>query len=659
MKFQLLKLIIWSKSNEYAPRIVNFKTGKVNVITGASRTGKSAIIPIIDYCLASSDCSIPIDTIRDHTSWYGVVFQTEADQILIAREVPTGNKVSNKFYFTREKLIIVPLEIKESNENSEGIKHILNTISSVPYFPLGEEEKDSYGSRLSFRDLMALCFQTQDIVANQNILFYKMHAHEHRERLRNWFPFILGAENIEILRARQKLQFVEKRLNLLQREFEKVKNISIAWKANMLGHMKIAYEYGLLNEEISMESPPEELLKFADIILENIPEYTQTKVNNIDSANKELLNFEIEEEKVSFEIGQVKRRLSEINRLDKGLYDYKNSQRKRADRLHISKWLDSITSTVQPCPACGSEEHPKTKNEMKKIINAFEKYEEQSKKKVEISTSFIREEERLKIELQRFLDQKNELQKRFDLLLARDKEAQKEFHKSKNMFLFLGHLKASKETFEKLIDGGEIHQEIKLLEQEYNNLIMLVDQNLIKRKLDVAINKISQNIAFYLKTLDVEEKYRRIAPKFSIKDLNISVLSNDDNWHFLAEVGSASNWVSFHIALICALQEYFLELKESCVPSFVVLDQPSQVYFPKLKRTQEELDLQYDDEDVKAVKSIFKTLAESVKNNNGDWQCIVLDHADSSIYGDIEEVYEVEEWRDGIKLIPQEWYMEI
>ena len=31
---------------------------------GASKTGKSAVIPIIDYCLASGKCSIPVGTIR-------------------------------------------------------------------------------------------------------------------------------------------------------------------------------------------------------------------------------------------------------------------------------------------------------------------------------------------------------------------------------------------------------------------------------------------------------------------------------------------------------------------------------------------------------------------------------------------------------------------
>ncbi|OHB71910.1 MAG: hypothetical protein A2W17_05885 [Planctomycetes bacterium RBG_16_41_13] len=94
----------------------------------------------------------------------------------------------------------------------------------------------------------------------------------------------------------------------------------------------------------------------------------------------------------------------------------------------------------------------------------------------------------------------------------------------------------------------------------------------------------------------------------------------------------------------------------SCVPSFVIFDQPSQVYFPKVKRGVTENDPKYEsDEDVEAVKSIFKTLAKSVLDKKGAWQSIVLDHADKSIYGGIEGVHEVEEWRSGKKLIPAEW----
>lgn len=69
MKFYIEKIIIWPKKCEFGYRTIEFKSNKINIITGASRTGKSAIIPIIDYCLGADKCTIPVDTIRRATAW--------------------------------------------------------------------------------------------------------------------------------------------------------------------------------------------------------------------------------------------------------------------------------------------------------------------------------------------------------------------------------------------------------------------------------------------------------------------------------------------------------------------------------------------------------------------------------------------------------------
>ncbi|OYT77474.1 hypothetical protein [Pseudomonas sp. PGPPP2] len=50
MKLQIRKLILWPK-NGGKYRELEFKPGRVNVISGSSKAGKSAVIPIIDYCL--------------------------------------------------------------------------------------------------------------------------------------------------------------------------------------------------------------------------------------------------------------------------------------------------------------------------------------------------------------------------------------------------------------------------------------------------------------------------------------------------------------------------------------------------------------------------------------------------------------------------------
>lgn len=87
MFFQIKEIVLWPRNSALTPRRVQFELGKVTVISGASRTGKSAVIPIIDYCLGSKSCSIPVKTIRNACEWFGVVVKTSMGDKLFAREV--------------------------------------------------------------------------------------------------------------------------------------------------------------------------------------------------------------------------------------------------------------------------------------------------------------------------------------------------------------------------------------------------------------------------------------------------------------------------------------------------------------------------------------------------------------------------------------------
>ena len=93
MKFTISSVILWPKKIGHSPRSVLFNDQSVNIITGASRTGKSALIPIIDYCLGSDKCTIPVDTIRSACWWFGVLFNMDGEQILLCRREP-GDKAT-------------------------------------------------------------------------------------------------------------------------------------------------------------------------------------------------------------------------------------------------------------------------------------------------------------------------------------------------------------------------------------------------------------------------------------------------------------------------------------------------------------------------------------------------------------------------------------
>ena len=148
--------------------------------------------------------------------------------------------------------------------------------------------------------------------------------------------------------------------------------------------------------------------------------------------------------------------------------------------------------------------------------------------------------------------------------------------------------------------------------------------------------------------------------RLSIDDLTLQVVSSERE-DYLWEIGSGANWVAYHVATVLSLHRLFREIDHSPVPSFAILDQPSQVYFPQPPSahaendTTERADIPLRDEDVIAVRQIFETLCGEALESQGAWQAIVLDHAGSDVWGEVPGVHLVEEWREGTKLVPEAW----
>lgn len=224
MFFQIEKVILWSKDAQKKPRIIKFELNKVNLITGSSKSGKSSLIPIIDYCLGSSKCSIPVNAIRDSTSWYGVQVKTESSRLLIARRDPGRQQSTTNAFFIESENIEIPLFIERHTTNINNVKDRLNEISGVSnisfdFYDTGRLDK----TRTSLRDLAAFNYQPQNIVANPNALFYKVDSFEHKSKLVTILPYVLGALNNRDLENLHKLKVLDEQYKKVERKYLKLK----------------------------------------------------------------------------------------------------------------------------------------------------------------------------------------------------------------------------------------------------------------------------------------------------------------------------------------------------------------------------------------------------------------------------------------------------
>ena len=655
MDFQIKKLILWPKKQEYGFKEIEFKLNRINIITGASRTGKSAIIPIIDYCLGSGSCYIPVKTIRDTCSWFGILISSNEKEILIARREPGMQKTTDDMFLIEGKSVEIPSQVIK-NTTRQSVKLFLDELAKLSFLDMDADTNNQFLGRPSFRDLMAFCFQPQNIVANANTLFYKADTTEHRTKLINIFPYILGAVNPEILAKRHQISDIIRELNRKQKDLQKLKDVSEKWEIEINGWISLAQEYGIIKNELNADE-----LSF-DERVSLLKELVNKKYSDIDinsekiiTASHEMIELRKEENYTAMELTKSKSRYTEMTQLFESMDTYRNSLTIQIERLNISKWLRSLGEHSSNCPICGNMNVDN--NSLEKLYNNLERLEDEIDHTKSIPAAFEREYENAKKEIRILSERLAAVQKRIKIQSESKDVTENEKYTLDGISRFLGKVQYASETFDLLGTDSVLIDEINRLQENLSELRKQVDEYAIERKIDTAIRTISANIMKLIPLLDSERPNDPV--KVDYKNLTVIVSSDNGRDDYLWEIGSGSNWLSYHIATTLAFQIFFNNMEMSPVPNFIVYDQPSQVYFPQksaIKEDEKEIDPILDDEDRLAVEKIFKTMDSAITMSNKPMQIIVLEHADKSLWENVDKAHEVCEWRgENNKLIPEEW----
>jgi len=118
----------------------------------------------------------------------------------------------------------------------------------------------------------------------------------------------------------------------------------------------------------------------------------------------------------------------------------------------------------------------------------------------------------------------------------------------------------------------------------------------------------------------------------------------------LFRIGSAENWIGYHLISHLALHRYFTRQNRP-VPRLLMLDQPTQAYYPSDIEQQEGVPEGEDDR--AAVRRLFDLMRAVADELSPSMQIIACDHANLPASWFQEAV--AHNWRDGRKLIPDAW----
>ena len=649
MYFQLNKIVLWPKG-EQPYREVKFEPGQLNIISGASKTGKSAVIPIVDYCLAAEKCAIPVGVIRDSCSWFGIVISTVEGQKLLARREPGEQRQTSDMFVLEGDEVTVPERILERNSNSSDVKGLLDRVAALPQLGFHPDSDAAYRSRPSFRDLMAFVFQPQNIVANPNVLFFKADTTEHREKLKTIFPYVLNAVTAEILAARWEVAELKRVLRRKERELQATRATVEVWRREADAWLQQAVELGLYPVGEGLPVEWVDVIEVLRAVTRSTSRAAKPTVEAVDTTLERLEELRDQEGEAAAKLSNERQRYNEIRRLLQSSAAYGSALRVQRDRLQLSQWIRSrLEEDEDPLGALSAQ----GRQDVEELCLALEAIELRIRSHPAMSDTLDKERIRLSSEVERRIGELSQVRRQIAALERESDEAREEVYRADRVDRFLGRLEQALILYDKADENAELSEEIAVLESRIGDLRSAMSDGDIERRIENALRTVEGHASEILPKLDAEWPEAPI--QLVVEELTLKIVQGvrDD---FLWEIGSAANWLAYHVAATLALQRFFLSQPHHPTPGLLVYDQPSQAYFPgRDRRSGEEDDPEWRDEDVVAVRRAFRAIAEELTMSKGRLQAIVLDHANEDVWGDIDNTYLVENWRGGAKLVPDSW----
>lgn len=195
-------------------------------------------------------------------------------------------------------------------------------------------------------------------------------------------------------------------------------------------------------------------------------------------------------------------------------------------------------------------------------------------------------------------------------------------------------------------------QQVRLdeLREQEAQLNEVVSTETIQARLESCLSNVNRHLSDYAKQIDLE--YSDSPLRLDPRNLTI-VADTPERGVSMREIGSGENHVGYHIVAHLALHTWFAS-RGRPVPSFLLLDQLSQAHFspdtlPGNGVTQEKIDA-----DRQAVKRLFNLIFDVVEKLGGKFQVLITDHPDFSDDVRFQAALR-ERWRDGLKLVPEDW----
>ena len=642
---QIRAVVIYSHDGRH--RVVPLEPGSVNIISGDSRTGKSAILGIIDYCFGAKEIDVPEGKVRRNVAWFALLLQTPRGQAFVARQLPIADGKSNEAVYvqTDTEIDIPPASVLRQTTNREGLRSLLASwtgLSDYLHEPPPGQTRDALATSISHA--LTFCFQSQNEIAQRKHLFHGSSDRFVAQAIKDTLPYFLGAVTDDYVASQQELKRVRAEIRQIDRrlaEAAAIRGDGVGRADTLLAEAKSVG----MSELPDSASWQEKLDTLREIQNTPVPSAAaevdgDTEFRRLSTVRSELLQ----------EQRTLQSTLERARSFEGSSRGYSAEAREHTARLQAV----SVFEHDQPghaCPLC-LQGLPET-SQVPSIgdLRAAQDYIGERSGAMDSATP------RIETAIQDVETKLSDVRRRMEdnrVLLTAVKRGNQRLQLASDMearrAMVLGRISLYMENIPQMPDLSAQQERLKELRLQEGLLDEAVSADTIQAKMESCLSNVNQHLWNYAKQIDLE--YSDTPLRLDPRNLTI-VADTLERPVPMREIGSGENHVGYHIVAHLALHTWFAS-RGRPVPSFLLLDQLSQAHFspdsvPGEGVTQEKIDT-----DRKAVKRLFGLIFDVVASLDGKFQVIITDHPDFSDDIRFQDALR-ERWRDGLKLVPEDW----
>lgn len=620
MTFYIDKLLLWLKDGSL--RTLQFSNDTVNVITGNSKTGKTAILEIIDYCLCGGKDTVVIshEHIAESVAWYGIRFAINDKVYTVARgEITETGEFSKDFYFSQSGEIPNVPCVKM---NEKELKAILD-----PEFSIDDEITISHGgkgvkknTRLSFRYFLMMNTLSKDIVDNGKMFFDKMTIERYRDVWPQIFDLSFSVITPETLAVQKQINELGQEIESFEQSKRKAEKQILSYNQQILILIKKAKEAGLIDEGLSDEQSIDKLRE----IIEHGITYLVT-------------NYSTEQkyEKLQAKRDDVSLRLTKLKRFKQSYSEYRNRLKSEQDALSPITYIQSKFSD-------------RTQGEYRQFLNNL------AAEFVRINAA-ISEKRPFELDVDRQIRQLTAELKDLDASLALMPKVDYKVIPTAQKLVSLGELRAD---YKHITPCSEDTDSLsKSIDQKKTDLLELeLAQSTVSENRSLIINTLNEFIQLYIQIAkDALDEYGEYNAWFDYRKSALSLKKNQSS--SVANISSSSDHLFMHLCLFAGMHHMLLMDNSKYVPSYLIIDQPSRPYFNTEEYNYADSEASVSKKDdwskVKAIFALWDSFFDVILKQKRHFQIIMLEHVSESAWADCKHVNLVEVF-DGVlnALIP-------